>query len=79
MTNNIPLNTTVNAKKAAPKKRKIASLDRRKARAGWMFVLPFIIGFVLVYLPMVVDSIVMSFNKVHIITGGGFYLEFVGM
>ena len=79
MTNNIPLNTTVNAKKAAPKKRKIASLDRRKARAGWMFVLPFIIGFVLVYLPMVVDSIVMSFNKVHIITGGGYYLEFVGM
>ena len=79
MTNNIPLNTAVSAKKSAPKKRKIASLDRRKARAGWMFVLPFIIGFVLVYLPMVVDSVVMSFNKVHIITGGGFYLEFVGM
>ncbi|MBQ7338097.1 MAG: sugar ABC transporter permease [Clostridia bacterium] len=79
MTNDVKLNAAVSAKKAAPKKRKIASLDRRKARAGWMFVLPFIIGFILVYLPMVVDSIVMSFNKVHIITGGGFYLEYVGL
>ena len=35
---------------AAPKKRrkKIASLDRRKARAGWLFVLPFVLGFVLI-------------------------------
>ena len=79
MTNDIKLNAAVSATKNAPKKRKIASLDRRKARAGWMFVLPFIIGFVLVYLPMVIDSIVMSFNKVHIITGGGFYLEYVGL
>ncbi len=79
MTNDIKLNAAVSASKNAPKKRKIASLDRRKARAGWMFVLPFIIGFILVYLPMVFDSIVMSFNKVHIITGGGFYLEYVGL
>ncbi len=79
MTNDIKLNAAVSATKNQPKKRKIASLDRRKARAGWMFVLPFIIGFILVYLPMVVDSIVMSFNKVHIITGGGFYLEYVGL
>lgn len=78
MTNDVKLNVAVPAKKAAPKKRKIASLDRRKARAGWLFVLPFVIGFVLVYLPMVYDSIVMSFTKVHIITGGGFYLEYVG-
>ena len=34
-----------------PKKKKIASLDRRKARSGWFFVLPFIIGFVIIYLP----------------------------
>ena len=37
---------------AAPKKKKIASLDKRKARAGWWFVLPFIIGFVCIYLPI---------------------------
>ena len=79
MTNDVKLNAAVSARKAAPKKRKIASLDRRKARAGWFFVLPFVIGFIIVYLPMVIDSIVMSFNEVHIITGGGYYLEFVGL
>ena len=33
--------------KKAPRRRKIASLDRRKARAGWKFILPFLIGFVM--------------------------------
>ena len=28
-----------------------ASLDARKARSGYIFVLPFILGLVLVYLP----------------------------
>ncbi len=50
----------VNMKQA--KKKKIASLDKRKARGGWIFVLPFIIGFVLVYLPMVIDSLKYSFS-----------------
>ena len=45
----------------APKKRKIASLERKKARAGWIFVLPFIIGFVLIYLPIIFDSIKFTF------------------
>ena len=47
MTNELKLNQLFGNKAAQPKKRKIASLDRRKARAGWFFVLPFIIGFVL--------------------------------
>ena len=54
MTNNVI------AKKS--KKKKIASLDRRKARAGWWFVLPFVISFVLIYLPIVADSIRYSFS-----------------
>ena len=63
-----------------PKKKKIASLDRRKARSGWFFVLPFIIGFVIIYLPMVYESIVMSFNKLDMsgASGAGYALEFVG-
>ena len=44
MTNDMKLSQTISASGARPKKRKIASLDRRKARAGWFFVLPFIIG-----------------------------------
>ena len=43
---------------APRKKRKIASLDRRKARAGWLFVLPFIIGFVVLYIPIIYESII---------------------
>ena len=40
-------------KAVMPKKKKIASLERRKARAGWFFILPFLIGFAIIYLPMI--------------------------
>ena len=66
--------------KAPKKRKKIASLDRRKARAGWIFVLPFLIGFVIIYLPMVYESILFSFSKIIPGTGGGGYtLKFVGL
>ncbi len=52
---------TTELKMKSNKKKKIASLDRRKARGGWIFVLPFLIGFALVYLPMVIDSLKYSF------------------
>ena len=74
MTNEVKLETGA----TAPKKRKIASLDKRKARVGWIFVLPFLIGFVLVYLPILFDSFWLSFNKMSIVMGGGYTLEFVG-
>ena len=68
-----------NAIDSAPKKRKrSASLDKRKARAGWFFVLPFLLGFVLIYLPVIYDSIKYSFHEIRILTGGGYELEFVG-
>ncbi len=59
MTHQANVNDTAAVKPA--KRRKIASLDRRKARAGWIFVLPFLIGFVLIYLPMLFDSISSTF------------------
>ena len=65
----------------APKKKKIASLERKKARAGWIFVLPFIIGFVLIYLPIIFDSIRYTFFTMKNIPnylGGGFELTPVG-
>ena len=77
MTNEAKLQQTVSAPKT--KKRKVASLDKKKARAGWVFVLPFVIGFLLVYLPIIWNSIFMSFHSLHIITGGGYTLEFVGL
>ncbi|MBQ8439771.1 MAG: sugar ABC transporter permease [Clostridia bacterium] len=65
---------------ARPKKKKIASLDRRKARSGWLFVLPFILGFLLIYLPMIWESILISFTQVTTLTGEetGYMTQFVG-
>ena len=65
---------TTDVKIKAPKRKKSASLDKRKARAGWIFVLPFIIGFILVYLPVVFDSIRYSFYTIKVLPGGGFEL-----
>ncbi len=50
------LNTNVGIKR-----RRRASLDKRKARSGYFFVAPFLIGLILIYIPMLVDSIWMSF------------------
>ena len=65
---------TKDVKIKAPKRRKNASLDKRKARAGWVFVLPFVIGFLLVYVPIVYDSIRYSFYTIKVLAGGGFEL-----
>ncbi len=75
MTNDVQLQA-----KATPKKRKkLTSLDRRKARAGWFFILPFLIGFVVIYLPMIYDSIMLTFHTEETVTGGlGYVLHFVG-
>ncbi len=56
MTSEVKLNNK-SGRNAAPKKRKIASLDKRKARVGWVFVLPFILGFVCIYLPIIFNSL----------------------
>ena len=61
-----------------PKKRKSASLDKKKARGGWIFVLPFVIGFVLIYLPIVYDSIWYSFHTMKPVMGGGMQFTSVG-
>ena len=43
--------------------RRPASLEKRKARAGYVFVLPFIIGVLLIYLPILIDSVWLSFYE----------------
>ncbi len=71
MTNDVKLN-------APKRRRKIASLDRRKARAGWFFVLPFLIGFVLIYLPMVLQSLQISFSQIVFGKEGAYSIVWVG-
>nr|MBE6544722.1 sugar ABC transporter permease [Oscillospiraceae bacterium] len=45
--------------------RRRASLDAKKARSGYMFVAPFILGVLLIYLPILIDSVWFSFSNVE--------------
>lgn len=63
----------------APKKlRRSKSLERKKAKMGWFFVAPFLVGFALIYLPMIVESIYFSFVKIESVGGGGYNPIWVG-
>ena len=59
-------------------KRKV-SLDSRKARQGYFFVAPFIIGIVLIYIPILLDSIWFSFNKISYANDARGEYIFVGL
>ena len=74
MTNDVKLNDSAVVAPLKRKRKKIVSLDRRKARAGWIFVLPFIIGFVVIYLPMIYQSIQISFRGGGVDEEGGMAL-----
>ncbi|MBE6572023.1 MAG: sugar ABC transporter permease [Ruminococcaceae bacterium] len=71
------MNNTATKPATAPKKRKKAALDSKKARAGWFFVLPFIVGMIIIYLPIVVDSVKLSFHSIRP-TATGIVTTFVG-
>jgi len=60
----------VTIKNTPRKKRgKASSLDRRKSRSGWLFVLPFIIGFVFIYFPMLFSSLKLTFVQADGVVG----------
>ncbi len=68
-----------NLVQSAPKKRKkIASLDKKQARKGYIFVLPFIIGFLVIYLPIVLQSLLYSVTQI-VRSAEGYQLMFVGL
>ena len=68
MTNSIP---------QTKKRRRAASLERSKARVGWFFVLPFVLGFLIVYVPLIYDSIITSLSVHKGVTDTGYLREFV--
>ncbi|MBE6681113.1 MAG: sugar ABC transporter permease [Ruminococcaceae bacterium] len=68
----VPVNT------APARKKKPASLDAKKARAGWFFVLPFVIGFVILYIPMLYKSVMFSFSQIKVLENGGYELISIG-
>ncbi len=51
------------------KRRRKSSLEARKARAGYVFVAPFIIGIILIYIPILIDAIFLSFNDSSWVVG----------
>ncbi len=61
------------------KKSKGASLQAKKSKAGWFFIAPFLLGFLLIYLPIIADSIKYSFHEIKVISGGGYDLIWVGL
>ena len=77
MTNEVKLQSTVSARRRSDVKslRWISG----KARAGWVFVLPFVIGFCHRVPAYHLNSLKMSFYELTILNGGGFSLEWVGL
>lgn len=60
------------------KKSKYQGLQKRKAIAGYLFILPFILGFLAFMVKPFIQSIYMSLCKVNV-GGGGFGYEFRGL
>ena len=78
------MNDTVNKVPTVPAKKKHhgASLSEKKSRMGWLFIAPFIIGLVVFYISIVLNTVEFSFSTFHtnsITQGGGYYLEWVGL
>ena len=69
---------TADVKVKSKKRRKASSLDKKKARGGWIFVAPFVIGFILVYLPILIESVQYTFCDVSQAAEGGRILTPVG-
>ncbi len=81
MTKDIQTNNTAPASVQPKKKRRGASLIERRNRCGWIFILPFLIGIVLIYAAVIYESFIYSFaqyNAIPAIKGGGYSLTWVG-
>ena len=69
---------TNDVKVKSVKRRRASSLDKKKARGGWLFVAPFVIGFILIYLPILIESVQYTFCDVSQADEGGRILTPVG-
>ena len=56
-------------KRKSGQKKYISKLQQKKDRLGYLFVLPFIVGLLVIFLPALYDSIVYSFSEVSIRLG----------
>ena len=58
---------------AKKRKKRSHSLERKMARGGYLFTLPFIIGFIVIYLPVVFESFLYSVTTIERINAGESY------
>ena len=61
------------------RKAKPVTMQSRRARMGYLFTLPFIIGFLLFMLKPLVQSLTMTFSNVKLVPGQGFTQTFIGI
>lgn len=63
------------------KKKKARTIEQKRAVAGYIFILPFIIGFVFLLFPPILTSLAFAFSKVQTTAQGaaGFQLSFAGL
>ena len=64
--------------KKMPKRQRL-SLERKLNYYGYLFVLPIILGYVLLYLPVLIESIIYSFSSVKFVPGQGGVSEWIGI
>ena len=60
------------------KKTKTFSLERNRARYGYLFTLPLILGLALIFIPNLVQTVLYSLNET-VIDGSGYTLEWIGL
>lgn len=60
------------------KKRKLSSLTKKQTRAGYIFVLPAIVGVLLLFFPMIAETVWFSLSNVKV-TRTGYTASFTGL
>lgn len=59
------------------KKRKAISLERKRARFGYVFTFPIILGLIILFIPNIVKTFVFSINEI-VLDASGYTLEWAG-
>ena len=59
------------------KKKHIRGIEARKSRYGFMFILPWVIGFILFFFIPIIQSFVYSISTIQI-TNDGIKTDFIG-
>lgn len=60
------------------KKKKKMSLSKKHGLMGYLFIMPWLIGFIWFYLRSLILSVEFSFSNLTVNPGGGYTLDFVG-